>query len=52
MDIKGNCKFAHILDAFVNIFNFIMNDENDVSIKCDMSILQKYVVRSLNELES
>jgi len=52
MDIKGNCKFAHILDAFVNIFNFIMNDENDVSIKSDLSILQKYVVRSLNDLES
>jgi len=52
MDIKGNVKFAHILDAFINIFSFIMNDENDVSIKSDMSPLQKYVVRALNDLES
>ena len=52
MDIKGNVKFAHILDAFINIFSFIMNDESDVSIKSEMSLLQKYVVRSLNDLES
>jgi len=52
MDIKGKTKFAHILDAFINIFNFIMNDENDVSVKSDMTLLQKYVVRSVNDLES
>eukprot|EP00092_Neocalanus_flemingeri_P014632 GFUD01015784.1.p1 GENE.GFUD01015784.1~~GFUD01015784.1.p1 ORF type:complete len:589 (+),score=200.16 GFUD01015784.1:226-1992(+) len=52
MGIRGNYKFTHILDAFINIFNFIMNDENDVCIKSEMSPLQKFVVRSLNELES
>jgi len=52
MDIRGKVKFAHILDAFINIFSFIMNDENDVNIKSEMSPLQKYVIRSLNDLES
>eukprot|EP00090_Calanus_glacialis_P042187 TRINITY_DN74903_c0_g1_i1.p1 TRINITY_DN74903_c0_g1~~TRINITY_DN74903_c0_g1_i1.p1 ORF type:complete len:591 (-),score=216.86 TRINITY_DN74903_c0_g1_i1:64-1836(-) len=50
--VRGSNKLAHLLDAFINIFNFIMNDENDVSIRSEMSILQKYVVRSLNDLES
>jgi len=50
--VSGSNKLAHLLDAFINIFNFIMNDENDVSIRSEMSILQKYVVRSLHDLES
>jgi len=50
--VRGSNKLAHLLDAFINIFNFIMNDENDVSIRSEMSVLQKYVVRSLNDLES
>merc|ERR1719508_266671 len=36
MDISRSHKFPHILDAFINIFSFIINDESDVCIKSDM----------------
>ena len=51
MDLKKNTKFAHILDAFINIVNFITNDENDTCIQSELTELQKYIFRYVNENE-
>ena len=44
-------KLEHLLSAFLKVLAFISNDENEVSTKSELNNIQKYIVRSLNQLE-
>ena len=46
---KSSDKLAHLLNAFLNIFEFYSNDENDVSIKSDLTLVKEFVMRAMQE---
>ena len=48
---KASDKLEHLLSAFLKVLAFISNDENEVSTKSELNNIQKYIVRSLNQLE-
>merc|ERR1712013_865334 len=44
-------KMAHLINAFINIFKFALEDENDVVIRSSFSPIAQYVARALQEIE-
>jgi len=52
MDLKKNSKFPHILNVFVNILKFIVDDENEIVDKSDLSPIQIFVMKSMLEMEN
>ena len=49
--LRTNAKMAHLINAFINIFKFALEDENDVVIKSSISPIAQYVARALQEIE-
>ena len=45
-------RFPHLLNAFVNIFRFVLEDESDVVVRPVIPAIQKFVYRSLQEMEA
>ena len=44
-------KLEHLLSAATKVLTFFANDENDLTIKSDFNNVQKYVVRSLSQMD-
>ena len=50
MRSRHSDRLAHMLDAFINIYSFIVNDERDSNPQSAHSPVQRFVVRSLQEM--
>ena len=48
---NASAKLEHLLSAAIKVLTFFANDENDVTIKSDFTNVQKYVVKSLSQLD-
>ena len=48
---NASAKLEHLLSAAIKVLTFFANDENDVTIKSDFNNVQKYVVKSLSQLD-
>ena len=51
MKRNASAKLEHLLSAAIKVLTFFANDENDVTIKSDFNNVQKYVVKSLSQLD-
>ena len=51
MKKKRSDKLAHLLDVFINIIEFTLNDEDDVSHRSEYTEVQKYVIKMLHEID-
>ena len=45
MQLKKSCKFPHILNAFINITKFLIDDEIEVVEATNLSPIQTYVMK-------
>ena len=48
---NASAKLEHLLSAATKVLTFFANDENDLTIKSDFNNVQKYVVRSLSQMD-
>ena len=48
---NASAKLEHLLSAAIKVLTFFANDENDLTIKSDFNNVQKYVVRSLSQMD-
>jgi Ca2+-binding EF-hand superfamily protein len=50
--LRANARLPHIINAFVNIFRFVLEDESDVCIRSAIPAIHKFVLKSLQDMES
>lgn len=48
---NASAKLEHLLSAATKVLTFFANDENDLTIKSDFNNVQKYVLRSLSQMD-
>ena len=48
---NASAKLEHLLSAATKVLTFFANDENDLTIKSDFNNVQKYVLRSLSQID-
>ena len=48
---NASAKLEHLLSAAIKVLTFFANDENDLTIKSDFNNVQKYVLRSLSQMD-
>ena len=49
--LRANAKIPHLINAFINIFRFFLEDENDVVIRSTIPPIEKYVAKALQDME-
>jgi len=49
--LRANAKIPHLINAFINIFRFFLEDESDVVIRSTIPPIEKYVAKALQDME-
>ena len=48
---NASAKLEHLLSAAIKVLTFFANDENELSLRSEFNNVQKYVVRSLSQMD-
>ena len=49
---NASSKLEHLLSAAINVWTFLANDENEITIRSEFNNVQKYVVKSLSQMDN
>jgi len=50
--LAANARFPHLVNAFVNIFRFVLEDESDVVARPVIPAIQRFVFKALQDMEA
>ena len=49
---NSSSKLEHLLSAAIKVWTFLANDENEISTRSEFNNVQKYIVKSLSQMEN
>ena len=48
---NASSKLEHLLSAAIKVWTFLANDESEITIRSKYNNVQKYVLKSLNQMD-